>query len=370
MYESKRLNIKKEANGKEKQLFLGPAHQNWCPYYIQKRCMGPPWQECWKCELTTVKPGMSCLQCSGESTWVLGPMQRYSTSVPTKKHLPLPPFIPQIAPYKLKKEQINKLGGWLSVSLKDVITTKGTVIFRDSKDILSKMNLPQHIPLILNCSTKEYLIERLWDFLNGRNLLVSLSNLGFKAVLTPNFSLCAGSARCTQIAALSKCYKAFQDMVNVGMVCIPPIDVISKNDKEQLISWLNKMPEINTGYLTTQLLKNDKRTFAETARNTEEIVSRLARPFNLVWVGPCSADRIKDIFKSFPQSTIVSSKPFFAGRAGRVLRQDSLTDEKKLNVSCAEAIVNYIRGMREIVENTKKRQMQKQGLCLLENMRT
>lgn len=259
MCESKQLNIKKEANGKEKQLFLGPAYQNWCPYYIQKFCKGPPWQECWKCELTTVKPGMSSLQRSVESTWVLGPIQRYLTSAPAKQPSLLPPFIPQIAPYKLKKEQINKLGSWLSVSLEDVITTKGAVRFSNKKSMLSKLNLPRHISLVLNCSTKEYLIERLWDFSNGRDLLVSLCNLGFRAVLTPNFSLCVSSARCMQIEALSKCYKVFFDMVDAGMVCIPPIDVISKNDKEQLISWLNKMPEINTGYLTTQLLKNDKR---------------------------------------------------------------------------------------------------------------
>jgi len=343
------MSTSKHTNNREVQQHLYGSDDTLCPFQEARWCDGPPVENCWKCKV--MYRGVSLLQTCIQTIILLRGLElciplRHAGCVPE-----LPPVAPEIRIEKSLEKPLHVVeGDYRAISLRDVLTPGGFLRFAGRKQLLDALKLPLGTPLILNCSKEEYLIEIMWSSLR-HVLLEGIRQLGFNAVLPPNYSQCGGDARCVQIAAQCKSAFVFSLMMEAGMNCIPYMDVMSsERDIQRVVNWFRQMPYVNAGYLSTQLLKNEEYTFQEMIRNTRKILKRVGRRLHIVWVGPSTSIRIRKVFRAFPNSTIVSAKPFWAGRNGELLDTISLKRVKSQSSSLADIVDNNIERWQRCAE--------------------
>ena len=219
-------------------------------------------------------------------------------------------------PRKLKLNP-NRLYG---VYLRTVIDSYGNFKYKTGENLRKGLRLPATSRLALFVTATDTLIERAWEYSEGRELWQRLANFNFEFVTSATFSVYEDEPRSDQIYNQDRNFRTYNLFCDLGVPCIPFLffNPSSDLDYREVISWLKRRPDVGKVAVLAHSYKHD-RAFRRMLVQVRSIAADAERPLQFLFVGVSTILKVRQVLSEYSDAVFVAAQPVSKGRVGELI---------------------------------------------------
>jgi hypothetical protein len=226
----------------------------------------------------------------------------------------LPPFIP-VLPRGLPRGTKIPREMLLGVSFSSAFLPSGRVRFLTPTDMRRDLQLDDDARMCLLGTGSDELLERVWQNSEKLKTWDAIARLSFEFSTTFTFSVWERQPRFDQIFNQDRNLYTFSRLTSLGIPTVPFLFCADSADRKAALSWLEVHPEVYVVALLAQFFRKADALvrILDEMRTTR---AKARRHIRFLLVGCATSEKITKVFREFPDTTIVTSKPVHKAIAG------------------------------------------------------
>ncbi|MTI67830.1 MAG: DUF4417 domain-containing protein [Firmicutes bacterium] len=214
-------------------------------------------------------------------------------------HFILPIHIP-IVPDKVKTKITKEKLPVVSIHAGKMFSRNGVKINKSylNKGFQHALNLDKYTKGILEFYVKDRTLEGFWD--NRHFIYSGLKQMGFKAIISPNFSVYSDAPRMDHLYNMKRSEIVYNEMINEGLEVIPDISWYNKIDLDR---WCKAITKNNIKTIAFSFQVVGVRLKASTVWKSfilgfRYLCENIPRDVSIVVAGIVSKKRVEKLFQA------------------------------------------------------------------------
>jgi len=207
-----------------------------------------------------------------------------------------------------------------AVTLKNIVSRNGLLLINSIAELRRRLGLQENCKIILVCTAKDELLQRLWLNSDKNRIWEQIANLGFWWVTSFSFSVWDDDPRVDQIVNQDRNFLTHDYLVELGVPTIPFVFPYNDEDYESFGKWMASRRDIRIVAIFASNYQSE-RQYQQLLANMRKIQAYADRELKFLVVGACTKAKITHIMSEF-KACIVASKPWQAAKSGEVCGDD------------------------------------------------